>query len=66
MSDEELTYKEVRERFIARDNGAITDFQNSGYSNTTEGRLSFLSARLEDTMGVLLYVLRRLEEAEIP
>ena len=61
---EKLTYKEVQDAFLERDSSAVTDFQNSPYSNTTEGRIAFLSERLEDVGRVLAYVLRRLAEEE--
>ncbi len=58
------TYKEVLDKFRARDENAVIDFNNNPLSYTMEGKLSFLSARLEDTMQVLVYVLRRLIEEE--
>lgn len=64
QGERKLTYREVRESFLERDNDAVSEFQNSVYSATIEGRISFISARLEDTMQVLLYVLRRLVEEE--
>lgn len=58
----DISYKEIADKFIERDNNAVAQFNiyNSVYSES--GRLLFLEGRVKDLCDVVIVLLDKLEE----
>lgn len=58
----DISYKEIADKFIERDNNAVSQF-NGYYSVYSESeRLRFLEGRVKDLCDVVIVLLDKLEE----
>lgn len=62
MNSEEITFAELRERMIDRDNESMDMFRESAQG--LEQRLALASARAQVALTVLAIILRKLERME--
>ena len=57
-----ISYKQLAENFIERDNEAVDEY-NNGYKSI-ENRIDFINERLKDLCTVMVILLNKLDENE--